>query len=128
MRWGWISGGGLEVGENLLHRTRHPGRVAVFVVVIFLKVEAEEAGHAGRLDFRGVLGDGGDGSEGGVVLDVREGVFRDVAGIERGLFREGERGDLEAVEEEAGAAGVEGVGGDSAEDLSDGDPDGGAVF
>jgi hypothetical protein len=33
--------------------------------------------------------------------------------------REGERGDLEAVEEEAGAFGVEGVAGDAAENLED---------
>ena len=37
-------------------------------------------------------------------------------------------GDLEGVEEEAGAAGVEGVGGDGLQDLADGLLDGGAVF
>ena len=39
-----------------------------------------------------------------------------------------EAGDLEAVEEEAGAAGVDVVGGDALEDLADGGLDGGAVF
>ena len=37
-------------------------------------------------------------------------------------------GDLEAVEEEAGAARVDLVAGDAAEDFSDGELDGGAVF
>ena len=36
-------------------------------------------------------------------------------------------GDLQAVEEEAGAFGVKGVGGEAAEDLADGELDGGAV-
>jgi len=39
-----------------------------------------------------------------------------------------EAGDLEAVEEEAGAARVDVVGGDALEDLADGGLDGGAVF
>jgi hypothetical protein len=45
-----------------------------------------------------------------------------------GLAGEVEAGDLEAVEEEAGAAGVEVVGGDAAEDLANGGLDGAAVF
>ena len=40
-------------------------------------------------------------------------------------FGEVEAGDLEAVEEEAGAAGVDVVGGDALEDLADGVLDGG---
>jgi hypothetical protein len=43
-------------------------------------------------------------------------------------FGEVEAGDLEAVEEEAGAAGVDVVGGDALEDLADGGLDSGAVF
>ena len=43
-------------------------------------------------------------------------------------FGEIEAGDLEAVEEEAGAAGVDVIGGDALEDLADGVLDGGAVF
>ena len=42
-------------------------------------------------------------------------------------FGEVEAGDLEAVEEEAGAAGVDVVGGDAAEDFADGGLEGGAV-
>jgi hypothetical protein len=46
----------------------------------------------------------------------------------RGLwFGKIEAGDLEAVEEEAGAAGVDVVGGDAAEDFDDGGLEGGAV-
>jgi hypothetical protein len=43
-------------------------------------------------------------------------------------FGEVEAGDLEAVEEEAGAAGVDVVRGDALEDFTDGGLDGGAVF
>jgi hypothetical protein len=45
-----------------------------------------------------------------------------------GGFGEVETGDLEAVEEEAGAAGVDVVGGDAAEDFADGLLDCGTVF
>ena len=44
------------------------------------------------------------------------------------MFGEVEAGDLEAVEEEAGAARVDVVGSDALEDLADGVLDGGAVF
>jgi hypothetical protein len=43
-------------------------------------------------------------------------------------FAEVEAGNLEAVEEEAGAAWVDVVGGDALQDLADGGLDGGAVF
>ena len=43
-------------------------------------------------------------------------------------FGEVEAGDLESVEEEAGAAGVDVVGGDALKDLADGVLDGGTVF
>ena len=51
-----------------------------------------------------------------------------VLGLEGLLFGQVEGGDLEAVEEQAGAAGVEVVGGDALEDLADGGLDGGAVL
>jgi hypothetical protein len=44
------------------------------------------------------------------------------------LFGEVEAGDLEAVEEEAGAARVDVVGGYALKDLADGGLDGGAVL
>jgi hypothetical protein len=43
-------------------------------------------------------------------------------------FWEVEAGDLEAVEEQTGSAGVDLVGGDALEDLADGVLDGGAVL
>jgi hypothetical protein len=43
------------------------------------------------------------------------------------VFREVETGDLEAVEEQTGAAGVEVVGGDALEDFADGELDSGAL-
>jgi hypothetical protein len=43
-------------------------------------------------------------------------------------FGEVEAGDLEAVEEEAGAVRVDVVGGDAAENFADGKLDGGSVF
>ena len=44
------------------------------------------------------------------------------------FFGQGGAGDLQAVEEQAGAAGVDVVGGDALEDLADGVKDGGPVF
>jgi hypothetical protein len=43
-------------------------------------------------------------------------------------FGEVEAGDLEAVEEEAGSAGIDLVAGDALEDLADGELDGGLVL
>jgi hypothetical protein len=62
---------------------------------------------------------------GGVEDDVFDGVLDDVVG---GGFGEVETGDLEAVEEQAGAAGVDVVGRDALEDFADGVLDGAAVF
>jgi hypothetical protein len=56
---------------------------------------------------------------------VEDDVFDGVDGL---VFGEVHGGDLETVEEEAGAAGVECVGGDALEDFADGVLDGGAVF
>jgi hypothetical protein len=47
---------------------------------------------------------------------------------EGGLFGEVEARDLEAVEQEAGAADIDLVGGDAGEDFADGALDGGTVF
>ena len=56
------------------------------------------------------------------------GGFFDEFGLGGLRFGEVEAGDLEAVEEEAGAAGIDFVCGDALEDLADGGLDGGAVF
>ena len=54
---------------------------------------------------------------GGDLFDHLDGFRRVVAG---GGFGKVEAGDLEAVEEQAGAAGVDVVGGDAAENFADG--------
>jgi hypothetical protein len=64
---------------------------------------------------------------------VRGDLFDDFGGFGFGVamsrgFGEVEAGDLEAVEEEAGAAGIDVVGGDAAENFSDGLLDGGTIF
>ncbi len=88
------------------------------------------------------FGAGGEDAEGGVDGDLFDGlaggfgfvggsgwVSGSGCGLGIGLgFGEVEAGDLEAVEEEAGAAWVDVVGGDALEDLADGGLDGGAVF
>ncbi len=69
----------------------------------------------------------------GAVSGVGDDLFDDgalllTAGLCGFVGREVEGGDLEAVEHEAGSARVDGVGGDAAEDLADGELDGSAVF
>ena len=64
---------------------------------------------------------------GGDFFDGLCGIFSCVAGG-FGLAGEVGAGDLEAVEEEAGTARVDLVASDAAEDFSDGELDGGAVF
>ena len=71
--------------------------------------------------------DGGYGSVDGVVDDLFD--FSGAFGF--GSFfraREVGTGDLQTVEEQSGAFGVEVVGGEAAEDFGDGELDGGAVF
>jgi len=73
------------------------------------------------------VGDGGDGAVNGVDDDLFDlgGAFG--FGV---FFGAGEvaAGDLQAVEEQPGAFGVEVVGGQAAQDFGDGKLDGGAVF
>jgi hypothetical protein len=99
----------------------------------------EELAEGGGVGFGwGDFGAWGEDAEFGVGDDLFYGIEgvgcgRGVAGVARvwlGRLRFGEveAGDLEAVEEEAGAAGVDVVGGDAAEDLADGGLDGGAVL
>jgi hypothetical protein len=82
--------------------------------------------------FSGEFGAWGDGAQLGVdgdLFDDFDGFVFLVAVAGGGLgFGEIEAGDLEAVEEEAGAAGVDVVGGDALEDLADGGLDCGTVF
>ncbi len=90
--------------------------------------EAYAAGSAGVL---AELGAGCEGAEVGIEDDLVD----DLAGGLGALGGEGdgslpgqvERGDLEAVEKESGAARVDLVGGDAAEDVGDGELEAGAV-
>jgi hypothetical protein len=84
---------------------------------------------AGREDAEGRIDDDlfyclvlGWGFDTGAVAGVGGGL---AAGVGLGQV---EAGDLQAVEEETGAAGVDVVGGDALEDLADGGLNGGAVF
>jgi hypothetical protein len=115
----------------------------VFGFIRELELLEESAyGAEGPLGFLD-LGAGGDGAEGGVGDDLFDGLFDGCvlwlgvtaggagaadSGCGFGLAGEVEAGDLQAVEEETGAAKVDLVGGDAAEDLADGGLDGGAVF
>jgi hypothetical protein len=80
----------------------------------------------------GLEGVGGRSEEAvvGVLLDNFEGLLGEGDGVrwEDGMRRQVGAGDLEAVEEESGAAGVEVVGGDALQNEADGELDGGAVF
>jgi hypothetical protein len=81
--------------------------------------------------WRGELGGWRDGAVSGVGDDGGDGLGDLVAFVERvraGVRRQVEGGDLQAVKEQAGAAGIERVGGDVAEDLADGCLNGAAVF
>ncbi len=97
---------------------------------LFLGVAAGAHGFEEKLG--GAFGfeafDGGAGSEGAVEFVVDD-LFHEGPG---GGLLDGagkvEAGDLEAVEQQAGAAGVEVVGGDALQDLAERELEGGAVF
>jgi hypothetical protein len=61
-------------------------------------------------------------------LRVGDDLFYGCGGAGCGGSGQVEAGDLQAVEEQAGAFGVDFVAGDAAEDFADGELDGGAVF
>jgi hypothetical protein len=126
----WL-GGGLQVGED--------GAVDVFgtrcVLRLFLlgglvfEAFDEELEEAGLFFGGGEFGAWSDGAVGGIVddfIDCLRGFGGFAGGGRRGAGQVG-TGDLEAVEQEAGAARVDVVGGDAAEDLCDGGLDVGAV-
>jgi hypothetical protein len=115
--------------------------------LLAVKVPEELADYAEVLLFFDDFGAGRDGAEFGVDDDLfYEGGLRDVFFVADGASAvaaasvvtalsggtggagQVDAGDLEAVEEEAGATGVDVVGGDAAEDLADGGLDGGAVL
>jgi len=80
---------------------------------------------------RDEFGDGCERAEGFVEGDFFDGFGGDGVGMIGGdllIFLQVRRGDLEAVEEQGGAAGVDLVAGDAEQDLADGELDGGTVF
>jgi len=76
----------------------------------------------------GDIGARGEDAESGVDGDLFYGLRFSRGFCVELWFGEVEAGDLEAVEEEAGAAGVDVVRGDALQDFADGGLDGGAVF
>ncbi len=103
-------------------------------------MDGVERGDVGRCLHAPLLHE--DVFEGLLVLEVEDGSDGTVDGVEDELFdgggalgfgfgfggRQVAAGDLQAVEEQAGAARVERVGGEAGEDFGDGELDGGAVF
>ena len=92
----------------------------------YLELFQEQGCDAFLFDDFCLWGEGTEGGVGGGFFDEvwLRGVFFVLFFV---LFEVG-AGDLEAVEEECGSAGVEVVGGDAGEDFADGELDGGAVF
>jgi hypothetical protein len=113
---------GLEGGEG-----GGCGLVLFFLLpglfVVFEHLLDQEGDGAFALGGFADLGGWGEGAQFGMC----GGLF-DEFGLGGLGFGEVEAGDLEAVEEEAGAAGVDVVGGDALEDLADGVLDRGTVF
>jgi hypothetical protein len=97
-------------------------------VVGFADEFLHQPGHGAGGGAGGELGWRGDGAVLGVFDDFFDGGFGLGAFAGGQLRREIDAGDLEAVEEEAGAARVDLVLGDAAEDFADVVLDGGAVF
>ena len=92
---------------------------------MFAEVVEEELGEAPAGSAVAEFGFGGEVAVGGVVGDLVDGVGR---GFGLGGAGEVGAGGLQAVEQEAGAAGVDVVTRDAADDLADGVLDGGAVL
>jgi hypothetical protein len=94
------------------------------LLVVFDQLVYQERDGAFALGGFADFGGRGEGSEFGVSGDLFYGFGHRLG---RG-FGQIEAGDLEAVEKEAGAAGVNVVGGDALEDLADGELDGRSIF
>ena len=99
-------------------------------VGVFLPLLEEYLFEVGFAVWFGDVAFGGYGSVGWVFDGLLDGFFGGggFAVLSTIQGREVDAGDLEAVEEESGAAGVEFVGGDALQDAGDGELDGGSVF
>lgn len=98
-------------------------RLPLYEVALSPVAELLAAAAVGRREF----GFGRDGAELGVEDDLLDGRLGDAVGIVL-LAGQVETGDLESVEEQSGAAGIEIVGCDALEDEANGGLDGGSVF
>jgi hypothetical protein len=117
---GFVGGAGAELGD-----------VAGLEGLHLLAEFTEEAFGLLGGDGGGEFGAGSDLAEGGMLddgFDLGVVVGVGVGGLEGGLAGHVAAGDLDAVEEASGAAGVDVVGGDAGEDVVDGGEDGGAVL
>jgi hypothetical protein len=114
---------GVERGDNVCFLCLRGG----FFFLLALQDAFEELSN-GALVFDGVADFGGwsEEAEFGIGGDLFHGLRCGFGG--GWLFGKVEAGDLQAVEEEAGAARVDVVGGDALKDLADGVLDGGAIF
>jgi hypothetical protein len=121
-------GGGLSVRGGGPESAEDGGGIVLFCFFCFGKVVQglfdDPLGFA-LLSGGAYFGGWGEEAVGGVEDDFFDEGFRLGCGE---LLGEVEAGDLEAVEQEAGAAGVDFVGGDAVEDFADGELDGAAVF
>lgn len=115
--------GALQLGDGL-----EAGYCGLLVLFIFIPGDLFQKAADGAFGLIvAELGGWGEIAEDGVVGDFRDG--GGCLGLLFGIgFRQVEAGDLETVEEEAGAAGIDVVGGDLLEHLADGEQDGAAVF
>jgi hypothetical protein len=116
--------GGLEGGEGGGLRLELLSLLALFDQLVYQEGDGAFA-LGGFADFGGR----GEGAEFGVRGDLFDNFNGFGSGVTVGRgFGEVEAGDLKTVEEEAGTAGVDVVGGDALKDLADGELDGGSVF
>jgi hypothetical protein len=127
--------GGLRDGLEGVDATsvRVGGRERDFRLIWRLRLIFCPLAHEDLFDIEGLGGFDELGARGEIAVirvlhELLDGDFGGLIGGGFALAREVEGGDLEAVEEQAGAARVDLVEGDAAEGLGDGDLDGGAVL
>jgi hypothetical protein len=117
---GKIVCGGLDGGEG-----GRFGGGGSFFFFLHHAFDEQEDGAFAFCDL-GDVGARGEDTEGWVYGDLFYGFgFCGICGLD---FWQVQAGNLEAVEEEAGAAGIDVVGGDTLQDFADGGLDGGAIF
>jgi hypothetical protein len=126
---GKIVRGGLDGGEGDRFGRGGWFFLFFFFFVLHHALDEQEGGAFGSCGL-GDVGARGEDAEGGIDGDLFYGLrcglgFGGFCGLD---FWQVEAGDLEAVEEEAGAPGIDVVGGNALQDFADGGLDGGAIF